>query len=99
MKVIDGCRIRWGRVVEVDGDWLVAAIAPIRLVDGQLRLAPPELERVQAWRDGSGFIADIVPGDAISVHWSWACDRLDGRRLANLIDWTRHQLRIANATI
>jgi hypothetical protein len=99
LEAIDGCRIRWGRVVAVEGDWLVAAVAPIRLVDGRFRLAPPELERVQAWRDGSGFIAGIEPGDVISVHWDWACERLDGRRLANLVGWTRHQLRIANATI
>jgi hypothetical protein len=99
VKVLDGCRIRWGRVVEVDGDWLVAAVAPIRIVDGQLRLAPPELERVQAWRDGSGFIADLAPNDVISIHWSWACDRLDAVRLSNLIGWTRHQLRLANETI
>lgn len=99
LKVIDGCRIRWGRVVAVEGDWLVAAVPPIRLVDGRFRLVGSELERVQAWRDGSGFIAGIQPGDVISVHWDWACERLDGRRLANLIGWTRHQVRIANATI
>ncbi len=99
LDVIDGCRIRWGRVVAVEGDWLVAAVVPIRLVDGQLRLAEPTLERVQAWRDGAGFIADLEPGDAIAVHWSWACDRLDRRRQANLIAWTRHQLALANRSI
>jgi hypothetical protein len=99
LKVIDGCRIRWGRVVAVEGDWLIAAVAPIRLVDGRLCLAPPELERVQAWRDGAGFVGRIQPGDVISVHWDWACDRLDDRRLANLVAWTRHHLQIANTTI
>jgi hypothetical protein len=99
LAVIDSCRIRWGHVVTVEGDWLIVTIVPIRLVDGQFRMVGPELERVQAWRDGAGFIADIQPGDAISVHWSWACDRLDGRRLSNLIGWTRHQLDLANRTI
>lgn len=99
LTVIDGCRIRWGQVVAVEGDWLIVAVTPIRLIDGRLQLTAPELERVQAWRDGAGFIADIAPGDVVSVHWSWACDRLDERRLANLIGWTRHQLDLANRTI
>jgi hypothetical protein len=99
LKVIDDCRIRWGRVLAVDGDWLVVAVVPIRLIDGRLVLAPAEVERVQAWRDGSGFIDAIQAGDVVSVHWSWACERLDARRLANLARWTRHQLEIANHTI
>jgi hypothetical protein len=99
LGVIDGCRIRPGQVVAVEGDWLIVAVAPIRLIDGRLQLTAPELERVQAWRDGAGFIADIAPGDVVSVHWSWACDRLDERRLTNLNGWTRHQLDLANRTI
>ena len=99
LKVVDGCRIRWGRVVAVEGDWLIVAIEPVRLIDGQLQLAAPELERVQAWRDGAGFIADIEPGDVISVHWSWACDRLSPCQLVNLVDWTRREMALANATI
>jgi len=99
LGVIDRCRIRWGRVIAVEGDWLVVAIAPLRLVDGRLVLAESQIERVQAWRDGAGFVTDIEPDDVISVHWSWACDRLDRRRLANLMGWTHHQLDLANATI
>jgi hypothetical protein len=99
LRVIDDCRIRWGRVLAVDGDWLVVAVVPVRLVDGRLALAPPEVERVQAWRDGTGFIDEIQAGDVVSVHWSWACERLDARRLANLAGWTRYQLEIANRTV
>jgi len=99
LKVIDDCRIRWGRVVSVEGDWLVASVVPIRLVDGHLALVEPQIERVQAWRDGTGFIDRLEPGDTVSIHWNWACERLDGRRLANLAGWTRHQLEIANRSV
>lgn len=99
LETIDGCRIRWGRVVAVEGDWLVASVSSVRLVGGRLRLAAPELRRVQAWRDGAGFVADIRPGDVISIHWDWACERLDERRLGNLVAWTMHHLRLANTTI
>ena len=99
LKVIDDCRIRWGRVMAVEGDWLVASVVPIRLVDGKLALVEPQVERVQAWRDGTGFIDQVEPGDTVSIHWNWACERLDSRRLANLMGWTKHQLEIANLTV
>lgn len=99
LATIDSCRVRWGSVVAVEGDWLVASVPSIRLVGGRLRLAAPELRPVQAWRDGAGFVSDIRPGDVVSIHWDWACDRLDERRLANLIAWTRHHIRLANTTV
>jgi Family of unknown function (DUF6390) len=99
LATIDGCRIRWGRVVAVEGDSLIVAVVPVRHTAGRLKLVAPELERVQAWRDGAGFVADVQPGDVISVHWSWACDRLDTRRLSNLIGWTQHHLEVANRTM
>jgi hypothetical protein len=99
LDVIDACRIRWGRVVERIGDQLVVSAARLALVDGRLRHSPPRIERVQAWRDADGFIGDPDPGDIVSIHWSWACDLLDSRQLANLITWTDRQLTIANQTL
>jgi len=100
VEVMDACRIRWGRVLERDGDWLVVSAVPLELVDGQLHLGPARPERIQAWRDGVGFLdGPPDPGDIVTIHWSWACDRLDPARLADLVAWTERQLAIANRTI
>jgi len=99
LQVMDSCRIRWGRVLERIGDQLVVSATRLELKDGQLRHGTPGIERVQAWRDATGFIDPPEPGDVVSIHWSWACDRLDQRQLANLIAWTDRQLAIANRTI
>jgi len=99
LEVIDSCRIRWGRVIERIGDQLVVSATRLELVDGHLRHGPAAVERVQAWRDATGFIDAPEPGDVVSIHWSWACDRLDSRQLANLISWTDRQLAIANRTM
>jgi hypothetical protein len=99
MRVINGCRIRWGRAQAVDGDWLLVSTVPIVMVAGRLTLGAPIVERVQAWRDGTGFVSRPAPGDVVSMHWGWACDRLDGRRLAGLVRWTRRELEIANQTV
>ena len=99
LQVMDSCRIRWGRVLERIGDQLIVSATRLELVDGRLQHAAPGVERVQAWRDATGFIDVPEPGDVVSIHWSWACDRLEGRQLANLIAWTDRQLAIANRTI
>jgi hypothetical protein len=99
LQVMDSCRIRWGRVLERIGDQLVVSATRLELTDGRLQHAAPGVERVQAWRDTTGFIDVPEPGDVVSIHWSWACDRLDGRQLANLTAWTDRQLAIANQTI
>ncbi|MEP7379996.1 MAG: DUF6390 family protein [Chloroflexota bacterium] len=99
VKTIDSCRIRWGRVLERDGDWLVVAAVPMALVDGKLALLPPRAETVRGWQDGRGFLGDAQSGDVVSLHWDWACDLLDARRLGQLQRWTERELRIANLTI
>ena len=99
LKTMDSCRIRWGRVLERDGDALVVNAVPLALVDGRLTLGEPRRERISGWRDGHGFIGDVVAGDVVSIHWDWACDVLDPDAVARLIAWTRRELDIANATI
>lgn len=99
LSVIDSCRIRWGRVLERDGDWLVASTVPLELVDGKLRLGAPHVEKIRGWQDGQGFLNGVGAGDIVSIHWDWACDVLDARRLELLRSWTAHELEIANRTI
>jgi hypothetical protein len=99
LEVMDSCRIRWGRVLERDGEWLVVSVVPLVMADGQLELGPARPERIQAWRDGAGFVEGVQPGDVISIHWSWACDRLSPRQLNGLMTWTRREVDIANLTI
>jgi hypothetical protein len=99
LAVMDACRIRWGRVLERDGDALVVNVPPLVMVDGRLAIGAPRAERIQAWRDGIGFVDGTGPGDVVAIHWSWACDRLSADRLADLIGWTEHEIEVANLTL
>jgi hypothetical protein len=99
LEVMDSCRIRWGRVLERDGEWLVVNVVSMAMMDGRLALGPARPERVQAWRDGTTFVAGVQPGDIISIHWSWACDRLSASQLARLVRWTSREIAVANLTI
>jgi hypothetical protein len=99
LETMDSCRIRWGRVLDRDGDSLVVSAVPLELREGKLRLGAPRVQRIRGWLDGAGFVEDVAPGDVVSIHWDWGCERLDGARLEQLRRSTAAELRIANATI
>jgi hypothetical protein len=99
LTVMDSCRIRWGRILERDGDALVVSAVPLEYAGGRLGLGAPRVERIRGWIDGAGFVEDAVVGDVVAIHWDWACERLDARRLAALRDSTARELAIANQTI
>jgi hypothetical protein len=99
LRVMDSCRIRWGRVVDTLDDRLLVEAVPLEMVDGRLRLGAPRLETIRRSLDGRAFVDDLAPGEVVSIHWDWACDRLDRRQLTALIGSTRHQLELTNQTI
>lgn len=99
LRTMDSCRIRWGRVMERDGDHLLVNAVPLRMIDAKLTFGAARPERITAWRDGAGFIGEVAPGDIVAIHWDWACDVLSSDQAARLIAWTQHQLDIANETL
>jgi hypothetical protein len=97
LAVIDSCRIRWGTVRAVEAGSLVVDVARLSERDGRLELDEPTPGVVERWVDGTGFVDDVRPGDVVSIHWGWACDRLTPRQVANLSASTQRELQIANA--
>ena len=72
---------------------------PLHLEGGKLALAPPRVERIRGWIDGTGFVEDLATGDIVSIHWDWACERLDPARLGLLRRTTERELAMANRSI
>jgi len=95
LRVLDRCRIRWGRVLEVDGAEATVASRPLTWNGVALGLGAPEPEVVHLGRDGTKLL-DLRPGEAVALHWDWACERLDAPRLAHLRADTAHQLAAVN---
>ena len=47
----------------------------------------------------TGFVDGLAPGDAVSLHWHWICDKLTSGQLGQLQLYTARHLRIANAGV
>jgi hypothetical protein len=97
LRVLDRCRIRWGRVVEVRGDLVTVRFRPLAWDGKELGLGPYTLERVPVSVQGRGFVRDLLAGEWVSLHWDWVCDRLTPARLRALRHFTLRHLRLANA--
>jgi hypothetical protein len=93
---LDRCRIRWGRVVSVQGDQVVVRNRCLTWDGKRLGLGAAETETVERAVDGTGYLPDLRPGEWVSLHWHWVCDRLSRRQLANLRSYTAHQLDVTN---
>jgi hypothetical protein len=96
LRVLESCRITPARVLEVvDGTATVAA-RPLVWDGRRLRLGARETKRADWRRDGLGFLQELRPGDWVSLHWNWVCDRLTPRQAATLDRYTRRMLALAN---
>lgn len=99
LRVLDRCRVRWGTVTAVgDGDVRVRT-RPLAYDGTALTLRPPRVETAVASVDGQGFVADLRPGDRVSLHWDWVCERLDDRGVSALQRSTAGALAAANALL
>jgi hypothetical protein len=99
LRVLDRCRVRWGRVISVAGAEAVVLSRPL-LWDGRsLYLGKPREERAVCGIDGLALAGTVHPGDWCSLHWEWVCERLTPRQLAALRHHTLAQLEVVNGVV
>jgi len=96
LTVLDRCRIRWGTVVEADGETAVVRSRPLHWNGTMLTLGAEEAEVVRQATDGMRFIDPLQPGETVSLHWDWVCDRIDRRSLGYLQHYTARHLDMVN---
>jgi len=103
LRVLDRCRIRWGRVEAVATDTVARTdtafvmVPTLRWRDGRLELGAAVPETVTVGRDGRRLTPCIRAGDWCALHWDWLCQPLTSRQLAALRRYTRQQLDAVNS--
>jgi hypothetical protein len=96
LEMLDQCRIRWGKVEAVEATTAIVNSQPLTWDGKRLELGAPRLETVTMAVGGLGFGKPLRPGEWVSMHWSWICDRLTPRQLADLKRFSERQLMMAN---
>lgn len=96
LRVLDRCRVRCGRVVAVGEHDARVRYRPLTYDGHWLGLGDVTEETVSHHGSGPGH-SGISPGDWVSLHWDWVCDRLDDGAARAVQTMTERMLRVANA--
>ncbi len=96
LTVLDQCRIRWGKVMAVQGDQVVVESTPLTWDGRTLAFGDRITETVTRSLDGESLMDDVVVGDWVSMHWEWVCDVISYRQVRYLRDFTARHLKIVN---
>lgn len=96
LTVLDQCRIRWGRVLAVQGDQVVVDSRPLTWDGHLLGMGDLRSETVVRSVDGVGLASPVKEGDWVSMHWEWMCDRISEHQVRHLKAFTDRHLRIVN---
>jgi hypothetical protein len=99
LRVLDQCRIRPGTVEHADGDLARVRVRPLRFDGWELSLGDPTTVTATLASAGLGLAGDVQPGDRVSLHWDWVCERLTAGQAAMLDDRTRGALALANEVL
>ncbi|HEX2357675.1 MAG TPA: DUF6390 family protein [Micromonosporaceae bacterium] len=97
LRVLESCRIRWGRVDSVHDGRAIISSRPLCWNGHALSLGAWRPEVVTIRETGYGLAGTPVPGDWVAAHWGWACQVLDTARRTSLERYTAAQLRVVNA--
>jgi hypothetical protein len=99
LRVLDSCRISWGKVLSVDDEQADVQLRPLDYDNGRLRLGDPVVRRMLAGARGYRLAHSVRIGDLVSVHWNWICDVLSPlqgvelhRTTTTLLDLVNHGL-------
>ena len=95
LRVLDRCRIRWGRVLTVETSSATVESQPLVWTGARLELGPITVETVTRSLDGYTLGGSVEVGDWVAMHWDWICSRLDTRQLEGL---KRHQAKQLSMT-
>jgi hypothetical protein len=99
LRVMNSCRIRWGRIHTVTDGLAEVVTQPLRWDGRTLHLGPSGVESMVYHRDGAALAPRLRPGDVVALHWDWVCDVLSPGRLAALRSYTALTLRMTNEAL
>jgi hypothetical protein len=100
LKSMDNCRIGWGKIKTVNDQGLVKIKSRYLKWDKFLYLGDNWVEtEIKSGYQNKRFVQSLKPGDWVSFHWGYLCDRITLRQAKNLAYYTRWAINYFNAGI
>ncbi|MBU0707105.1 hypothetical protein KKG41_01900 [Patescibacteria group bacterium] len=99
LETINNCRVSWGKITNVEKDFITVTTQPIVMQDKKMKLGQPIIKKVQRSVEDKTFIGQAELGDWLSFHWNFACEIITLRQALNLKLYTEEAITLANLTI
>ncbi len=96
LKLMDSCRISWGKVVKVTEKTLIVERTPLVISGGKLSFGTKPVRKEVAYDCEIRPFPDVKEGDWVSLHWNFACEKLTKSQLHNLIMYSNVDAIAAN---
>ena len=96
LRVMQDCRIRWGKVESVDGEHAEIVSRRLTFDEGTLALGDQGVEHVRWSKDGDSLAPAPTPGETVSAHWDWVCGSLSDEDAEALETATQTTLDLVN---
>lgn len=104
---LEGCMIMVGKVRNIadnflkigESEFLQVDIMGLEFIEGKLSFSRRITKKVRFKFFGQSFIDDLKPGDLVSIHWGFVCEKLSLTKAKRLDSWNQYHLNLANLTI
>ena len=96
LETINECLILPAKVLKIKSGKLEIKFRPLIFKDNQFVFGKHENKDIHFEFRDKNFIKNIKIGDWVSMHWSWACDKLSDLQVMNLNKWNGYSVRLAN---
>jgi hypothetical protein len=98
VSVLDRCRIRTGKVLDVNGETARVRCRPLEWTPSGLEPADPHEEQVRWSVGGRSLIPPPRAGDVVALHWDWIAQvvSLEGARTIEQLE-ARQRRRVSEA--
>lgn len=99
LQTMNACLINFGRVVKILLDSLIIKTRPLIMSSQKMEFGDTVKRKILFQAKKDSLARDLKPGDYISYHWGYFCEKLTVVKLHNLIYYTNLSLSLANKTI
>ncbi|MCK9352287.1 MAG: DUF6390 family protein [Candidatus Pacebacteria bacterium] len=99
LESMDACRISSGKIVSVNGPFIIVLTEPLLYEKGKLFLGPASEKKLVRQLESDYDIEQLKKDDIVTIHWNVICEKITKRQEENLKKYTLRHIRLANLTI
>jgi len=99
IESMDACIINWGKVKKVLALSLLIETRPLILSEKGLAFGKSIDRKIIPQGKNDLIFKNIIPGDIVSYHWGYLCQKLSKEKMKNLIYYTLRGVQSSSLTL